>query len=485
MATTPGLTSGLGVDGEFDAVVVGAGPNGLVAAATLGAAGWRVLVVEAGSEVGGGTRSEQLTLPDFVHDVCSAIHPLGAASPAMRKLPLADHGLEWIHPDAPLAHPLDGGRAAFLERDVDATARGFGTDGRAYRKLVDPFVDAGTHLIDGLMSPLDLPPRHPFLLARYGAVGIRPATAVAGRFDNDEAAAVFTGLAGHSMLALNAPITAGFGVFLGVLAHSVGWPMPKRGSQAIARALAAIVVAQGGAIVCDHRVTSLRDVPLARATLLDLTPRQVLALDDGRLPHRYRRSLERFRYGPGVFKVDWALDGPTPWTNAEILRAATVHVGGTSAEIAASEKEVQRGRHPERPFTLFAQPSLFDATRAPAGKHTAWAYCHVPSGSTVDMTDAIESQIERFAPGFRDRILARHTMSPAALEAHDNNYIGGDINGGVSDLRQFFARPRLSLHPWATPLPDLFLCSSSTPPGGGVHGMCGWNAARLVLRRHR
>ncbi len=479
MATTPGLS---GCD--FDAVVVGAGPNGLVAAATLGVAGWRVLVLEAEPEVGGGSRSQALTQPGFVHDVCSAIHPLAAASPAMRSLRLGEHDLEWIHPDVPLAHPLDGGRAALLERGVDATATGLGPDGRAYRRLLQPFVGAGDELIDGLLSPLDVPPRHPLLLARYGAIGVRSASSVSRRFDTDEAAALFNGMAAHAILSLQAPVTAGYGLFLAVLAHHVGWPMAKGGSQTIADALATVVVENGGAIECNHRVASLGDLPPARATLLDLTPRQVVALDDGRLPSRYRRMLERFRYGPGVFKVDWALDGPAPWTNPEVLRAATVHLGGTASEIAAGELEVQRGRHPEQPFTLFAQQSLFDSTRAPAGKHTAWAYCHVPSGSTVDMTDAIEAQVERFAPGFRDRVLDRHTMGAVAMEAHDANYIGGDINGGVADLRQFFGRPNYSLHPWATPVRGLYLCSSSTPPGGGVHGMCGWHAARLALRRH-
>jgi phytoene dehydrogenase-like protein len=473
------------LDREFDAVVVGAGPNGLVASATLGAAGWRVLLVDAAAEIGGGCRSEPLTLPGFVHDVCSAIHPLAVASPAMRSLPLGQHGLEWIHPAAPVAHPLDRGRAALLERDVDATASGFGTDARTYRRLVGPFVDSGDALIDSLMSLLDLPPRHAWLLARYGSIGVRPASSVIRRFSTDEPAALLSGLCAHSMLSLDAPITAAFGLFLGVLAHHVGYPMAKGGSAAIAAALGAVVVARGGTILRGHRVRSLRDVPSARVTLLDLTPRQLLAVDDGRLPARYRRTLDRFRYGPGVFKVDWALDGPTPWTNPDVLRAATVHLGGTADEIVRAEAEVARGRHPQRPFTLFTQPSLFDATRAPAGQHTAWAYCHVPSGSTVDMTDAIEAQVERFAPGFRDRILHRHTMGPAAMEAHDANYVGGDINGGVADWRQLLARPHLSLHPWTTPVPGLYLCSSSTPPGGGVHGMCGWHAARLALHRHR
>jgi phytoene dehydrogenase-like protein len=470
-------------DREYDAVVVGAGPNGLVAAATLGAAGWRVLVIEAAAEVGGGTRSAPLTRPGFVHDVCSAVHPLAAASPAFRALPLAEHGLEWIQPAVPLAHPLDGGGVAMLEREVDTTAARFGPDTSAYRRLVAPFVAAGDRLVEGLLSPLDLPPRHPWLMARFATIGVRSMKSLTRRFDTD-AAALLTGLAGHSMLALDAPVTAGFGLFLGVLAHHVGWPIAKGGSAAIATALAAVVVRQGGTIVCDQRVASLRELPAARATLLDLTPRQVLAVSDGLLPDRYRRVLGRFRYGPGVFKIDWALDGPAPWTNREIRSAATVHVGGTAGEIAAAQRDVARGLHPERPFTLFAQPSLFDPTRAPAGHHTAWAYCHVPHGSTVDMTGAIEAQIERFAPGFRDCIVARHTMGPAAIEAHNANNVGGDINGGRSDLRQLFARPRLSLHPWATPRRGLYLCSSSTPPGGGVHGMCGWHAARLALRRH-
>jgi phytoene dehydrogenase-like protein len=350
---------------------------------------------------------------------------------------------------------------------------------------VGPHVAAGFDLSDGLLSPLTLPPRHPIALARFGMTGIWPATAIGRRFDTDEASGLFAGLAAHSMLSLGAPVTSGYGLLLGVLAHLVGWPLARGGSQAIADALVSILEAEGGQLELDHRVSSLDELPPARATLLDLTPHQVVAIAGPRLPDRYRRRLERFRYGPGVHKVDWVLDGPVPWTNPDCSRAATVHLGGSMAEVAVGEAAIQRGRLPERPFVLYVQPSGFDATRAPAGQHVGWAYCHVPNRTTFDMTDRIEQQVERFAPGFRDRIIARHVMGPAAVEAHDENYVGGDINGGVADLRQFVARPTLSLHPWATPLPGLYLCSSSTPPGGGVHGMCGWNAAREVLRRER
>ncbi|MEZ5101812.1 MAG: NAD(P)/FAD-dependent oxidoreductase [Thermoleophilia bacterium] len=464
-----------------DAVVVGAGPNGLAAAIVLARAGCSVLVVEAAGTVGGGLRTAGLTLPGFRHDVCSAIHPLGVASPFFRSLDLGRHGLAWLHPDAPLAHPLDDGTAVVLERSVSATAAGLGEDADAYRALLGPLVRDADAILDGALGPLRWP-SDPVALARFGASGLRPAAGLArARFRGERARALLAGLAAHSMLPLERSPSAAFGLVLGLLGHAVGWPLPAGGAQAIADALAAELVELGGEIRTDARVDALAELPETRAVLLDLTPREALRVAAGRLPPRYAARLRRYRWGPGAFKLDLALDGPIPWRAPACARAATVHVGGTLAEIAASESTMARGEHAERPYVLVAQQSLVDPSRAPAGKHTAWAYCHVPHGSPADMTERIERQIERFAPGFHDRILARHAMGPAELEAYDANYAGGDINGGLQDLRQLVARPVLRRSPYTTPVPGLFLCSSATPPGGGVHGMCGVWAARAAL----
>lgn len=467
-----------------DAIIVGSGPNGLAAAVMLARKGLSVLVLEAKETVGGGTRSAELTSPGFVHDICSAIHPLGVASPFFRKLSLERYGLQWIHPDVPLAHPLDDGTAVTLHRSLSETATSIGVgDGAAYTTLMAPLVEAWEKLMREFLGPLRLP-RHPLVMARFGLSAIRSAAGLArSRFQSDRARGFFAGLAAHSMMPLEKPATAAFGLMLGILGHAVGWPMPQGGSQRIADALVAYLADLGGEVVTGKEVTSLDELPPSRAILLDVTPRQLLSIAGDQLPAAYRRQLERYRYGPGVFKVDWALSEPIPWTSADCRRAGTVHLGPSLPEIALGERQVWQGQHAQRPYVLLAQQSLFDDSRAPDGKHTAWAYCHVPHGSTEDMTDKVEAQIERFAPGFRQCILARHTMTAQDVQRYNPNYVGGDINGGVQDLRQLFTRPVPRLNPYRTPLSHLYLCSSSTPPGGGVHGMCGYHAARTVLKK--
>jgi phytoene dehydrogenase-like protein len=464
----------------YDAVVVGSGPNGLAAAITLARAGRSVLVFEAASTVGGGARSAELTLPGFIHDVCSAVHPLAAASPFFRSLSLAEHGLEFIQPPVPLAHPFDDGTAALLERTIRATGETLGRDAARYRRLMRPLVSDWPLLEQTLLEPLHVP-RHPLALARFGRRAHRSACGLAtSLFAGARARGLFAGLAAHSTVPLERMPSAAFGLVLGISGHAVGWPFPRGGAQRIADALASYLHSLGGEIMTGRRVASIDELPPAGVTLCDVTPRQLLQLAGHRLPAGYRRQLARYAYGPGAFKVDWALAGPIPWRAPECGRAGTVHLGGTLEEIAASERAACAGQHSDRPFVLLTQPSLFDPTRAPAGKHTAWAYCHVPHGSTCDMTEQVEMQVERFAPGFRDRVLARHVMSPAALERHNPNLVGGDIGGGANSLRQLFVRPSLRLY--STPVKGLYVCSSSTPPGGGVHGMCGHAAARRALR---
>ena len=469
--------------GSYDAIVVGAGPNGLAAGIAIAQTGRSVLVVEGQDTVGGGARSAALTLPGFLHDVCSAVHPLAVGSPFFSTLPLSSHGLDWVQPPAPLAHPLDDGTAVMMERSVEATADGLGPDAAAYRGLFGPLVRDWPKLTDDLLGPLRLP-RHPLVTARFGLTGLRSALSVAqSRFGGERARALFAGLAAHSILPLERPVSAAFGLVLGASGHAVGWPMPRGGAQRIADALASHLTSLGGQIETGRPVERLDDLPAAAVTLLDMTPKQVIKVAGQRLPGFFRRRLEAYRYGPGVYKMDWALSGPVPWRASECARAGTVHLGGTMAEVAHAEREVWRGSHPDRPFVLFSQPSLFDPSRAPGGQHTAWAYCHVPNGSGFDMTGRIEAQVERFAPGFRERILKRSVRPPAAMEEYNPNYIGGDINGGVQDIGQLFSRPARMFSPYSIPSTNLFICSSSTPPGGGVHGMCGYFAARAALRR--
>ena len=468
---------------EYDAVIVGSGPNGLSAAITLAREGLKVLVLEGHDTIGGGVRSAELTLPGFVHDVCSAVHPLAISSPFFRSLDLQKYGLEWRFPQVSLAHPLDGGRAVLIKSSIEETARWLAGDGAAYTRTFDFLTRNWERLVEDLLGTLRIPHR-PFLFARFGLPALMSAAGfAASHFREAEAQAAFAGMAAHGMLPLESPATASFGMALALSAHAVGWPVAQGGSQRIVDAMAAYLVSLGGEIRTNSYIKNLAELPLATAVLLDVSPKSLLSLASEALPSAYRAALTRYRYGPGVFKVDWALDGPIPWTNSKVALAATVHLGGTLAEIAASEREVAHGEHPASPYVLVVQPSLVDPTRAPAGKHTAWAYCHVPNGSTTDRRAAIEAQIERFAPGFRERILAVHTRTAVEYEVYNPNYVGGDINSGAQNLAQFFTRPAVRWNDYAVPLRGVYLCSSATPPGGGVHGMCGYHAARSALRR--
>jgi phytoene dehydrogenase-like protein len=465
----------------FDAVVVGSGPNGLAAAVRLAEAGQSVLVVEAADIIGGGTRSAHLTLPGYVHDVCATVHSMGVHSPALAPDALGGFEVQWAVPEIPLAHPLDGGRAAVLHRRVDDTAAGLGADGRAWTRLLQPLVDNWTDVLSQLLGPVLSVPRHPLALARFGVRALPPATLTARRFDGEEAAALFAGCAAHAMMPLNRPFTSAFALMMAGSAHAGGWPVAAGGSQAVADALAARLGELGGQMRTGTKVTSLAELPAHRVALFDTDPAQLASIAGEALPSRYRNRLRRFRHGPGSFKIDYALDGPVPWQDEQCRRAGTVHVIGTAAELVSAEHDVASGRMPARPFVLVVQASVFDRSRAPEGKHTLWAYAHVPHGYTGDATAAIERQIERFAPGFGDLVLARHVSAPADLQAYNSNYVGGDITGGAYTGLQLVFRPTVGLRAYVTPNPSLLLCSASTPPGAGVHGMCGWHAADRAL----
>ncbi|WP_285010981.1 phytoene desaturase family protein [Pedobacter faecalis] len=465
----------------YDAIVVGSGPNGLAAAITLQQEGLSVLLIEGKDKIGGGLRSAELTLPGFMHDVCSAIHPLAVGSPFFQTLPLSDHGLTYLYPELAAAHPFDDGTAAVLSSSLRDTARCLGADERRYLKLMGPVVEDWPDLAADVLGPLRFP-KHPLKLASFGLKALTSATYLSRRFKTAKARGLWAGMAAHSIQPLSNLSTSAIGLVLMAAAHLKGWPVPAGGSGEIAAALSSYFLSLGGRIETNWYVRSLDELPTAKTVLFDVTPRQMLQIAGHRFSTIYKWQLERYRYGMGVFKIDWALDGPVPFTAAEARRAGTVHIGNTMEEIEFSERECWQGKHADRPFVLLAQQSLFDDSRAPSGKHTAWAYCHVPYGSTKDMTTAIEGQVERFAPGFRDLILARHTMNTAQMQEYNPNYIGGDINGGVIDLAQLFTRPALRMSPYRSSAKGLYICSSSTPPGGGVHGMCGYHAAKRALK---
>jgi len=466
---------------KYDAAIIGSGPNGLAAGIILAKAGLSVVVIEAKDQIGGGTRTSELTLPGFSHDVCSAIHPLGAASPLFQILPLDRFGLKWIYPPRALVHPFDDGSAVFISNSVEETARNLNSDEAPYKSLMMPLVENNSLLLRDILSPLSFP-AHPFKLIHFGLNAMQPAAGFAKRkFFGIKARSLFAGLSAHSILALNKLFTTAFGLLLAMTAHKPGWPLPEGGSKKISGSLAEYFLSLGGDIITGRLVKSLKDIPDCRIKVFDLTPKQIITIMGNDLPSGYKKRLERYRYGPGVFKIDYALSEPVPFTAEESKTTAAIHLGGSIDEITRAEKMVWNATIPDKPFVIFVQPSIFDKSRAPKGKHTAWAYCHVPNGSDTDMTTAIENQIERFAPGFRDVILAKNTMNTAALENYNNNYVGGDINGGMQDWKQLFTRPVLGLSPYSMPLKGFYVCSSSTPPGGGVHGMCGYNAAKKIL----
>jgi phytoene dehydrogenase-like protein len=468
---------------EYDAVIVGAGPNGLAAAIRIAQHGFSTLVLEGNDTIGGGCRTEELTLPGFWHDVGSAVHPLAVASPFFSSLPLEKYGLTWVHPEVPLAHPVSPGEVAVLQRSLRKTAEALGKDARIYSRIFGPIVSCSESLLEEFLQPIIHIPRHPLTAVRFGTLALLSARyLVRSRFVQENARALFAGLAAHSFLSLSSAGSAAFGLMLGMLGHAVGWPIPRGGAQMISNALLQHLRTLGGKIETGVFITSLNQLPRTRVILFDVTPRQLIRIAREKLPIRYRRTLERFRYGPGIFKIDYALDGPLPWIHEACQRAGTIHVGGTFDEIAEAETEVVQGKCPDRPFLLLSQPTLFDPTRAPAGRHVVWVYCHVPNGSSFDMTERIERQIARFAPGFFERVLVRRATSAAELETINANLIGGAITGGANDLWQMVARPTLSAVPYRTPIKGIFLCSSSTPPGGGVHGMCGFHAANAALK---
>lgn len=469
------------MDRTQTACVIGSGPNGLAAAIVLAQAGLRVDVFEAEPVAGGAARTMELTLPGFLHDFGSAVHPLAVGSPFFSSLPLREHGLDWIHSPATLAHPLDDGNAVVLDHDLRNAKDALGADAAKWTSLVQPFVDKWQEFAPAVLRPISFFPKHPLLMSRFGLNALLSAKAIAKRFQTERARALFAGFAAHSFLALDEPLSGAFGTIFAITAHAVGWPIPRGGAQSITNALCSCLSSLGGAVRTSSRVDSLAELASYNLILCDLTPRQLIRIGAQSFTENFKQTLEHFRYGPGAFKVDYALDSPIPWKNADCCRAATVHLGGTFEEIAASESVTRNGRVAERPFIILAQPSLFDESRAPAGKHTAWAYCHVPNGSNVDMLSRVENQIERFAPGFRDCVLARHTFAPVDLEKLNANLVGGDIGGGAIDIRQFLFRP--TWRTYATSASNIYICSSSTPPGAGVHGMCGYHAAKMALAR--